>query len=169
MGVPPGASLCRLPCAVSPSASGESRGGATAFSPLIAAPWSFGTHGSHGSAHAAFPLVVPSGCGSFPGGSGILRREKEMYADHRAAKLDVGRWEHGFCYTSWCIERIVYVQKCAELPELWRIAWSPGEGGWLVAAPGPLCPGVWRDPAHVISVRGGAAGEESKVLAGVSF
>jgi hypothetical protein len=64
-----------------------------------------------------------------------------MYADHRTAKLDVRPWEHGFCSTSWCTERFLYVQKCAELPELWRIAWSPGEGGWLVAAPGPLCPG----------------------------
>jgi len=67
-----------------------------------------------------------------------------MYADHRAAKLDVGCWEHGFCSTSWCKERILYVQKCDQHLELWRIALTPGEGGWLVAAPGPLCPGCGR-------------------------
>jgi len=64
-----------------------------------------------------------------------------MYADQRAARPGVGRWEQGFCYTSWCKERILYVQKCDQHLELWRIAHTPGEGEWRVAAPGPLCPG----------------------------
>jgi hypothetical protein len=62
------------------------------------------------------------------------------YKDQRSAKPDVAPWEQGFCYTAWCKERSLYVQRCHEHPELWRIALSPGEGAWLVAAPGPLCP-----------------------------
>jgi hypothetical protein len=65
-----------------------------------------------------------------------------MYAGQHVAKPDVRPWEHAFCSTAWCKARFLYVQRCDELPELWRISWSwsPGEGGWLVAAPGPVCP-----------------------------
>jgi hypothetical protein len=63
-----------------------------------------------------------------------------MYTDQRTTKPDVGRWEQGFCYTPWCKERILYVQQNHQRLELWRIARTPGEGEWLVAAPGPLCP-----------------------------
>jgi hypothetical protein len=68
------------------------------------------------------------------------RREVMMYTDQRAARPDIDSWEPGFCYTSFCKERILYVQRCDMHPELWRIALTPGESGWLVAAPGPLCP-----------------------------
>ena len=63
-----------------------------------------------------------------------------MYTDQRATKPVVAPWEQGFCSTAWCKEHIWYVQRCTEHPELWRIALSPGEGEWFVAAPGPLCP-----------------------------
>jgi hypothetical protein len=62
------------------------------------------------------------------------------YTDQRAAQPAVAPWEQGFCSTTWCREHSWYVQRSTEHPELWRIVLRPGEGEWLVAAPGPLCP-----------------------------
>ena len=63
-----------------------------------------------------------------------------MYTGQRAARPDIDSWEPGFCSTSWCNERILYVQRCDMHPELWRVALTPNESGWLVAASGPVCP-----------------------------
>lgn len=63
-----------------------------------------------------------------------------IHSTQQATRPDVNAWEPGFCYTPFCKERGFYMQRCAESPELWRIALTPGEAEWLIAAPGPLCP-----------------------------
>ena len=63
-----------------------------------------------------------------------------MYTNQQATKPAIGSWAQGFCYTAYCKERFLYVQRCDENKELWKVAFTPGEGVWLVAAPGPLCP-----------------------------
>lgn len=56
------------------------------------------------------------------------------------AQPRVAGWESCVCYTPVCKRNLLYVRHCDEQPDLWRVALSPNEGGWLVAAAGPLCP-----------------------------
>ena len=62
----------------------------------------------------------------------------DTYPD--VAPQGTGTWEQCLCYPLFCKKSILYVQRCAENPELWRVAITPGEEGWLVAAARPLCP-----------------------------
>ena len=52
----------------------------------------------------------------------------------------VAGWEPCACFTPVCKRNLLYVQRCDEQPDVWRVALSPGEAGWLIAAPAPLCP-----------------------------
>jgi hypothetical protein len=54
-------------------------------------------------------------------------------------------WEMGFCTTSFCQHSFLWVDRCDEALELWRVARQPGEEGWLIAAVEPVCPGCGGD------------------------
>lgn len=62
-----------------------------------------------------------------------------MYT-HRHALQDADTWAQFFHHVPHCAESRLYVQRCAENPELWRVAVKPDEAVWLVAAPKPVCP-----------------------------
>ena len=49
-------------------------------------------------------------------------------------------WAIGACYTPWCQQRQWSVRPCTEQAGVWKVALTPDEEGWLVAADGPLCP-----------------------------
>lgn len=67
--------------------------------------------------------------------------EKGVRMDtHNHALPDAGAWAQRFHHVPHCPESRLYVQRCQEDPELWRVAVKPDEGVWLVAAPEPICP-----------------------------
>lgn len=47
-------------------------------------------------------------------------------------------WEQRFCPTDWCIAETLYTRRNEHNLELWHV--SDGDGNWLVAATGPVCP-----------------------------
>jgi hypothetical protein len=88
-----------------------------------------------------------------------------MYTQQLNASLGSGTWEQHFCPTWFCEQSSLFVQRCDEYPDTWRVARNPGEGGWLVAAVEPLCPFCGETlvtSAHVVNgveeLKGGAFG-----------
>jgi len=47
-------------------------------------------------------------------------------------------WEQRFCPADWCAVETLYTRRNEHNLELWHV--TDGEGNWLVAATGPLCP-----------------------------
>ncbi len=68
--------------------------------------------------------------------------QEEMQRIHSSSEDHQEResWAIGVCYTPWCQQRQWFVRRCAEHQDAWRVALTPDEEGWLVAADGPLCP-----------------------------
>jgi hypothetical protein len=63
-------------------------------------------------------------------------------------------WEMGFCTTAFCQCSFLMVHRCAEAHELWRVTRKLGEGGWLIAAIEPICPGCGGDLLNLSTLRG---------------
>lgn len=58
-------------------------------------------------------------------------------------------WEQRFCPADWCIAGTLYTRRNEHNLELWHV--SDGDGNWLVAATGPVCPlygGVLLTPSN---------------------
>jgi hypothetical protein len=62
-------------------------------------------------------------------------------------------WETGFCATPFCKQSFLWVRHCDEALELWMVAKKPGEGGWLMAAFEPVCPGCGGDLLNLSTLR----------------
>ena len=63
-----------------------------------------------------------------------------VYTQQRDAAPESDTWEHRFCPTVFCEQSSLFVRSHEAYPETWRIARTPGESEWLVAAIEPLCP-----------------------------
>ena len=50
------------------------------------------------------------------------------------------RWEPRFCPTVWCEVNILFVQRCSDHGDLWRVAVDTNANAFLVAATTPICP-----------------------------
>jgi len=63
-----------------------------------------------------------------------------MHEDFKPTTTDERNtaWEQRFCPTDWCSLETLYVRRDDHNPELWHV--NDGNGSWLVAATGPVCP-----------------------------
>ncbi len=56
-------------------------------------------------------------------------------------------WEQRFCPADWCMVETLYTRRNEHNLELWHV--TDGEGNWLVAATGPVCPLCGGDLRHL--------------------